>query len=63
MKASTDPHPSPAQQAYTAYLRSMYAIQQADPSSAYQMLPARERRAWEAVVQAVLACQEETPHA
>lgn len=63
MTQPTAPHPSPAQQAYTAYLRSMYAIQQADPASAYQMLPARERRAWEAVAQAVLACQEETPHA
>jgi hypothetical protein len=45
---------SPGQAAYAAWWRTRYGMQQADEISAYQMLPAPDRRAWDAAAQAVL---------
>lgn len=52
------PDLTPGAVAYAAWWRVRYGMRQADPVSAYQMLPAVARRAWEAAAQAVLAWKE-----
>lgn len=55
------PDPTPGQAAYVTWWRTKYGMQQADPASAYQLLPAADRRAWEAAAQAVLDAARTTP--
>ena len=45
---------TPGQIAYITWWRERYGMQQADPSSAYQMPPATDRRAWEAAADAAI---------
>ena len=45
---------TPGQIAYATWWRTRYGLEQADAGSAYQMLPAVDRQAWEAAAQAVL---------
>lgn len=45
--------PTPGQIAYVVWWRTRYGMQHADETSTYQMLPATDRRAWEAAAQGV----------
>ena len=54
--------PTPGQICYAVWWRTKYGMQQADPVSTYQLLPAQDRAAWEAAAQAARAMQEEETH-